>query len=203
VRAGRHGSLQALSLSRCPPPALCVFALDGLSCSHARTLAFSLALALCLSRPPALRVVQSQGGRSPGRCCVAVLPDVLARRHALARSEVCPGSTYDVQSFRSLHQLLTLSLWRCRSRRTCVRAYVHPHARVWTCMHKYAQTCICACTCIYACARARVRAHAYACACMCTRMRGWRYIKKKSRSIFLCDAVDARVSDSGPWRRVM
>ena len=36
----------------------------------------------------------------------------------------------DVRSFRSLHQLITLSLWRCRSRRACVRACVYAWARM-------------------------------------------------------------------------
>ena len=56
----------------------------------------------------------------------------------------------DVRSFRSLHQLLTLSLWRCRSRRACVRAYAHPLARV------------CGRICIHVRRRAYVRVHAYA-----------------------------------------
>ena len=55
-----------------------------------------------------------------------------------------------MRSFRSLHQLLTLSWWRCRSRRACVRACVHPHARV------------CGCVCIHMRRRACVRLHAYA-----------------------------------------
>ena len=84
----------------------------------------------------------------------------------------------DVQSFLSLHQLLTLSLWRCRSRRACVRACVHPHARV--CGR------VCACTCICACARVRVHAHAYACACMCPRMRRWGVLVAAPRCVRRC-----------------
>jgi len=56
----------------------------------------------------------------------------------------------DERSLRSLYQLLTLSLWRCRSRRACVRAYIHPHARV------------CGRVCIHMCRRVYVRVHAYA-----------------------------------------
>jgi len=88
--------------------------------------------------------------------------------------------------FWSLHQLLTLSLWRCRSRRACVPACVHPHACVWTCMNTYAQACMCACTCICACARVRVHAHAYACACMCTPMYRWRVLVAAPQRVGRC-----------------
>ena len=55
-----------------------------------------------------------------------------------------------MRSFRSLYQFLTLSLWRCHSRRACVHTCVHPHARV------------CGRVCIYMRGRACVRVHAYA-----------------------------------------
>ena len=80
-----------------------------------------------------------------------------------------------MRSFRSLHQLLTLSLWRCRSRRACVRACVHPHARACgrVCMHMRRRACVR----VHAYARApvyaymRTRIHAHACARVCAD--GW------------------------------
>ena len=92
----------------------------------------------------------------------------------------------DVRSFRSLHQLLTLSFWRCRSRRACERACVYPHALMCgrVCIHMRRRACVC--TCICACARVRVNAHAYVCACMCTRMRGWRVLVAAPRRVCRC-----------------
>jgi len=76
-----------------------------------------------------------------------------------------------VRSFQSLHQLLTLSLWRCRSRRACVRACVHPHVRVCGRVRIHMRRR--ACVCVHAYARApvyaymRTRMHAHACAHVC------------------------------------
>jgi len=93
-----------------------------------------------------------------------------------------------VRSFRSLHQLLTLSLWRCRSRRACVRACVYPHACVCgrVCIHMRRRAYVH----VHAYARAPVyrgvHAHAYACACMCARMRGWRFLMAAPRRVGWC-----------------
>ena len=67
----------------------------------------------------------------------------------------------DVRSFLSLHQLLTLSLWRCRSRRACVRACVHPHA-----LYAY----ICAGVHMYVYMHMRVRPCTRSCERVCMRM---------------------------------
>ena len=83
-----------------------------------------------------------------------------------------------MRSFRSLHQLLTLSLWRCRSRRACVRSCVHPHARVCgrLCIHMRRRACVR----VHAYARApmyaymRTRMHAHACARVCAYGGSWR-----------------------------
>ena len=71
----------------------------------------------------------------------------------------------DVRSFLSLHQLLTLSLWRCRSRRACVRACIHPHARVC------GRVCI-LCAGVHVCVymHMRVRPCTRTCARVCMRM---------------------------------
>jgi len=64
----------------------------------------------------------------------------------------------DVQSFLRLHQLLLRSLPRGRSRRACVRAYVH-----FVCVCIYMCMCVCVRTCIYV--------FACMCVCICTCMR--------------------------------
>jgi len=84
-----------------------------------------------------------------------------------------------VRSFRSLHQLLTLSLWRCRSRRVCVRACVHPHA------------CVCGRVCIHMCRRSCVRVHAYA------RAPVYAYMRTRMHA-HACSHV---CSDGGSWWR--
>ena len=64
----------------------------------------------------------------------------------------------DVQSFHSLQLLLARSLPRCRSRRACVRSYVH-----FVCVCVYMRTCVCVRTCIYV--------YICMCVCICTSMR--------------------------------
>jgi len=71
----------------------------------------------------------------------------------------------DVRRFRSLHQLLTLSLWRCRSRRACACACVHPHAHV---CDVYAYICAGVHVCVYM--HMRVRPCTHTCASVCMRM---------------------------------
>jgi len=56
----------------------------------------------------------------------------------------------DFQSMVSLQRLLARSLPRCRSRRVCVRSYVHF-----------------VCVCAYMCMCGRVRTCIYVCICMC------------------------------------
>ena len=76
-----------------------------------------------------------------------------------------------MRSFRSLHQLLALSLWRCRSRRACVRACAHSHVRVCgrVCIHMRRRACVR----VHTYARApvyaymRTRMHVHACAHVC------------------------------------
>jgi len=74
----------------------------------------------------------------------------------------------DVRSFRCLHQLLAQSLQRCRSRRTCVCAYIHVvRVCVYVCMY------VCVCINIYICIYLHVymyrymHACIYMCICMC------------------------------------
>ena len=82
-----------------------------------------------------------------------------------------------MRSFQSLYQLLTLSLWRCRSRRACVRACVHPHARVCrrVCIHMRRRACVR----VHVYARApvyaymRTRMHAPACTHVCADGGSW------------------------------
>ena len=74
----------------------------------------------------------------------------------------------DVQSFLSLQWLLTRSLQRRRSRRACVRSYVHfvcvcvymcMCVRVRTCIYVYICMCVCICT--------PMRLHTCVCVCVC------------------------------------
>jgi len=94
----------------------------------------------------------------------------------------------DVRSFQSLHQLPTLSLWRCRSRRACVRAYAHPHARICgrVCIHMRRRVYVH----VHAYARAPVHAYMrtrmYAHACAHQRMRGWRVVMAVPRRVKRC-----------------
>ena len=62
------------------------------------------------------------------------------------------------ESFLRLHQLLARSLPRCRSRRTCVRAYV---------IFLYVCVCMCMCVCVRTC----IYVYICMCICICTSMR--------------------------------
>ena len=77
----------------------------------------------------------------------------------------------DVQGFLRLHQLLTRSLPRHRSRRACVRAYEHfVCVCVNMCMCVCVRTCIYACICVYVyvyvCIYTHVYMYVYACLCI-------------------------------------
>jgi len=63
-----------------------------------------------------------------------------------------------MQSFLSLQRLLARSLPRRRSRRACVRSYVH-----FGCVCVYMCMCVCVRTCIYV--------YICMCVCICTSMR--------------------------------
>jgi len=65
--------------------------------------------------------------------------------------------------------LLAQSLPRCRSRRACVRAYVHVVCVcVYMCMYVNVQTCtyVYICMCIRICIRVHVYTCVYVCACI-------------------------------------
>jgi len=96
-----------------------------------------------------------------------------------------------VRSFRSLHQLLTLSLWRCRSRRACVRACVHPHARV--CGRVFIHMRRCTCVRVHAYARALVYAYTCARVCTCMHVRTYAQMEGPGGGASACQVSWARV----------